>query len=88
MERTDGSGTRKQRFPVDIEALVIRADGSKLMVTLSDFSEQGCRVDTDAEFHVGEKLQIAVPRMGSIRAQVRWAEPGSVGTRFLTETDC
>ena len=36
---------------------------------------------------LSERLQIAVPRMGNIRAQVRWCLPGAAGTRFLTESD-
>jgi hypothetical protein len=54
---------------------------------VSNFSDQGCRIETDREFHIGERLQIAVPRMGQVKAQVRWALPGAAGTRFLTESD-
>ena len=39
------------------------------------------------DFNVGERVQIAVPRMGNVKAQVRWALPGAAGTRFLTESD-
>ena len=79
---------RKDRFPVEIDAVVHRTDGRKVSVRLSNFSEQGCRVETGEEhFHIGERLQIAVPRMGNMKAQVRWALPGAAGTRFLTESD-
>ncbi len=86
MQRTNGWAQRKIRFPVELDALVLRTDGSRVAVRLSNFSDQGCRVESDGDFHVGEKLKIAMPRMGSVRAQVRWCEPGSFGTRFLTET--
>jgi len=78
---------RKTRFPVEIDAVVHRTDGSKIPVRVSNFSDLGCRIETDRSFHIGERLQIAVPRMGSMRAQVRWALAGSAGTRFLTESD-
>jgi PilZ domain len=87
MQRMNGWAPRKDRFPVEIDAVVLRTDGSKLAVRLTDFSDQGCRVETDDEFSIGEKLQIAVSRMGNVKAQVRWVQPGSVGTRFLTESD-
>ena len=38
-------------------------------------------------FRIGEHLSIALPRMGNVRAQVRWALPGSAGTQFLDDGD-
>lgn len=78
---------RRQRYPVEIDAFVLRADGRKVPVKLTDFSDQGCRVECEGDFHVGEKLQIAVDRMGNMKAQVRWTTPRCIGTRFLTESD-
>lgn len=87
MDAMQGWIGRKDRFPVAIDAVVQRTDGGKVQVRLSNFSDQGCRIETQAEFHIGERLQIAVPRMGNVKAQVRWALPGAAGTRFLTESD-
>lgn len=87
MQRSDDQLGRKVRYPVEIDAVVHRGDGSKVPVKLIDFSDQGCRIESQAEFHVGEKLSIAVVRMGNIKAQVRWITPGLAGTRFLTESD-
>lgn len=78
---------RKARFQVQIDTVVHRNDGSKLRCRVSNVSDQGCRIETDGAFRVGERLRIAVPRMGSVKAQVRWALPGAAGTRFLTESD-
>ena len=86
MSRKEFAG-RRDRYAVEIDAVVHRADGRKFPVTLSNFSDQGCRVETSEDFHIGERLQIAVPRMGNMKAQVRWALPGAAGTRFLTESD-
>ena len=87
MRRMHGWIGRKDRLPVEIDAVVHRTDGSKVPVRVTDFSDQGCRLDTESDFRIGERVQIAVPRMGHMRAQVRWALPGSAGTRFLTESD-
>ena len=86
MSRKEFAG-RRERFRVEIDAVVYRTDGRKFPVTLSNFSDQGCRVETNEDFHIGERLQIAVPRMGNMKAQVRWSLPGAAGTRFLTESD-
>jgi hypothetical protein len=66
---------------------VHRHDGRKVAVKVSNFSDQGCRVETGESFRIGERFQISVPRMGNMKAQVRWALPGAAGTRFLTESD-
>ena len=87
MERIQGWTGRKDRFPVEIDAVVHRTNGHKVSVRLSNFSDQGCRLETGEDFNVGERVQIAVPRMGNVKAQVRWALPGAAGTRFLTESD-
>ena len=87
MQRSQAQAPRRDRYPVEIDAVVHRTDGRKFSVKLSNFSEQGCRVETAEEFHIGERVQIAVPRMGNMKAQVRWALPGAAGTRFLTESD-
>ena len=78
---------RRDRDPVAIDAVVHRDDGSKLSVKLTNFSEQGCRMEGDHAFHIGERLRIAVPRMGQVKAQVRWALAHSAGAQFLIESD-
>lgn len=87
MQRAQAWPRRKDRHPVEIEAVVQRTDGRKQPVKLSNFSDEGCRIEADGDFHIGERLQISIPRMGHIKAQVRWAQTGSAGARFLAESD-
>ncbi|HWI89046.1 MAG TPA: PilZ domain-containing protein [Sphingomicrobium sp.] len=87
MQPVRGSSVRKERFPVEIDAVVHRTDGTRFQARVSNFSDQGCRIATDRDVHIGERLQIAVPHIGEVRTQVRWALPGAAGTRFLTESD-
>jgi PilZ domain len=87
MQREHGWVGRKDRQPVEIDAVVHRADGSRAPVRLSDFTDQGCRIESDDHFRIGEQVQIAIPRMGQVKAQVRWALPGSAGAKFLAESD-
>ncbi|MEA3081998.1 MAG: hypothetical protein QOD54_1666 [Sphingomonadales bacterium] len=87
MERVHGWIGRKDRHPVAVDAVVHRADGSKFPAHLTNFSDNGCRIEAEADFRIGERLQIAMPRMGQVKAQVRWALPDSAGVKFLAETD-
>jgi hypothetical protein len=79
--------SRKDRNPVEIDAVVQRDDGSRAEVRLSDLTDEGCRIETDDHFRIGEQLQIAIPRLGQLSAQVRWSLPGSAGARFLAEAE-
>ena len=87
MQRMQGWNGRKDRHPVEIDAVLHRTDGSKAPVKLTNFSDQGCRIESDEELRVGERLAIAIPRMGQVKAQVRWSALGSAGARFVAESD-
>jgi len=67
MQRVQGWIGRKDRFPVAIDAVVHRADGSTASVRLTDFSEEGCRMEGD-DFQIGEQVRIDVPRLGLMEA--------------------
>ena len=87
MQRMHGWIGRKDREAVAIDAVVHWNDGSTAPVKLTDFSDEGCRIEADHDFRIGERLEIAIPRMGQVKAQVRWALPGSAGAKFLAEGD-
>lgn len=87
MQRMQGWIGRKDREAVAVDAVVRRADGTSSPVRLSNVSDEGCRIETDDDFRIGELFDIAIPRFGQLRAQVRWALPGSAGARFLAEND-
>ena len=87
VQRMHGWIGRNDRDEVEIDAVVHRGDGSRTSVTLSNLSKEGCRIESEGDFRIGERLQIAIPQMGQLKAQVRWAFAGSAGARFLAETD-
>jgi flagellar basal body rod protein FlgF len=87
MQRMHGWVGRKDRHPVAIDAVVHRTDGSKAPVRLTNLSDDGCRIEADGHFIIGERVNIAIPRMGHVKAQVRWALDGSAGAKFLAESD-
>ncbi|HEX6785177.1 MAG TPA: hypothetical protein VF098_11075 [Sphingomicrobium sp.] len=76
---------RKDREAVEIDAVVHRLDGTQSPVKLTNVTEEGCRIESSSDLRIGEELAIAIPRMGQMVAQIRWALPGSAGARFLSE---
>jgi PilZ domain-containing protein len=87
VHRMHGWIGRKDRDDVAIDAVVHRDDGSENSVTLRNLSPDGCRIESDDDFRIGERLKIAIPTLGQLNAQVRWALPGSAGARFLVALD-
>ena len=86
MQRMHGWIGRKDRLPVVIDAVVHRSDGSTVSVKVTDFSDQGCRMEGGETFTIGERVHIAVPRFGMVEAQVRWAIDEIAGIRFLIDS--
>jgi hypothetical protein len=76
---------RKDRDEVAIDAVVHRDDGSSESVTLTNLSTDGCRIESENDFRIGEHLQIGIPSIGQLDAQIRWALPGSAGARFFAQ---
>jgi hypothetical protein len=87
MHRIHGWVGRKDRHEVAIDAVVHRGDGSAAPVKLTNLSDEGCRIEAKAEFRIGEQLQIAIPRVGHMSAQVRWALGCSAGARFAPDSE-
>lgn len=86
MQRMHGWVGRKDRHPVTVEAVIHRADGSITSVKLTNVSDEGCRIETGDDLTIGERLQVAIPGVGQVKAQVRWALAGSAGAQFLVES--
>lgn len=84
MERMQGWVGRKDRHAVKVDAVVHRADGSKADVKVTNISDEGCRIDSAEHFSIGERVTIAIPRMGTVKAQIRWSLPDSAGAKFLS----
>lgn len=86
-QRKHGWIGRKDRHPVELDAVVHRVDGSTVAVKLSNLSDEGCRLECECHFRIGERLQIMIPKIGNSNAHVRWSLPGSAGALFVTDLD-
>lgn len=83
MDRMHGWVGRKDRRPTAAAAVVRRADGTEHPVKLTDFSDEGCRIECEDKYlSIGEWIFIEVPSAGLVKAQVRWALGPSAGVRF------
>ena len=87
MDREHGWVGRKDRHRVALDAVVHHDDGREVAVKLADFSDDGCRIESDAHFRIGEHVVIDIPDLGMMKAQIRWALPDSAGARFLTNAE-
>ena len=87
MKRMPGWVGRKDRHAAIVDAVVHRSDGTRSPARLTNFSDEGCRIEADTPFRIGERLSIALPRMGQVKAQVRWSLADSAGAKFLAESD-
>ena len=77
---------RQQRRDVNVAALAFRSDGSSLAVKLRNISYDGCLLAAETMLSVDEKIIVALPGMGEVKAQVRWSSAyGTAGARFLVE---
>ena len=72
---------------MEVDAVVHRADGRQSVALVSNISNEGSRLDASDAFRIGERLTIAIPRIGRVKAQVRWALLGSAGTKFIDDPD-
>ena len=86
-KRIEGWVKRNDRRDVNLTATTYRADGSAVAVRISNLSYDGCQLEADHLFEVGECVTLALPGMGEINAQIRWVLPtgGQAGMRFLLE---
>ncbi|HVL79054.1 MAG TPA: PilZ domain-containing protein [Sphingomicrobium sp.] len=85
-QRIHGWVSRNDRQDARIDAVIHRTDGDKVTVTLTNLSYEGCRIEAGDTFRIGERVRIAIPRVGTIDAQVRWALDGKAGAQFSSES--
>lgn len=77
---------RDERRHIDLPALAFRADGSCVEIILANMSYEGCLLRAGLDFAVGEKIRLVLPRMGEIKALIRWTTAdGKAGASFIAE---
>ena len=84
-QRADGWIKRNDRQEVDLQAAITRAEGSTMAAQVTNISFEGCQLEFDGDLEIGECVNVALPGLGEIGAQVRWALPGKAGVCFLLD---
>lgn len=77
------SDDRAPRVDTNLAATVTDSEGAIVSVVVLDISREGCRLQTEGELHVGERIAINVDRYGSYPAEVVWAKGSEAGVVFL-----
>lgn len=76
---------RRARHLVALDAEVTCEAGHVVGSLVSDLSLEGCCVT--GTYRIGEWLEVRMPRIGSLRGQVRWSMGKRSGLRFVTVAD-
>lgn len=74
---------RAPRAEARITGHLRRANGRIQSALIENLSEQGCAVS--GCFPIGEFVTLSLPKLGNLRAQVRWSFQARAGLRFLKE---
>ena len=85
--REPGQVPRAQRITVDQTAVLVRANGATVPVTIKDVSKGGFRLALSDVPAIGEHVFLRVERYGDFPAQIRWALAGEAGGVFLEPVD-
>lgn len=74
---------RPLRRRLALPAVAKTSDGTALRIMLSNISYEGCHILAEGTFSVGDLVEVNVPGMGLMPAQVRWSSEDQAGLRFL-----
>lgn len=74
--------SRAPRHNVRLMASASRDDGRETPTIVTNFSLTGCGLI--GHFRGGERIVLAIPRIGTFTADIRWAANGQAGARFVS----
>jgi hypothetical protein len=74
---------RTSRRRTNLAGIAKRGDGSAVRVLVSNLSYEGCHILGEGQLQKGEVIDLSLPRMSVIQAQVRWATGDSAGLKFI-----
>jgi hypothetical protein len=74
---------REYRRRVSLIGSASREDASSVRVLVTNISYAGCQLQSGQALTRGEMIQLHLPNMGEMSAQVRWVSDVKCGVRFL-----
>ena len=87
MDRLPGWTDRDGRQPTSFPAIIVLPDGTRLTVTITNISNEGCQVETPATLPIGKTVRIELAGDISADASVRWSIDRRAGLRFSLPLD-
>jgi len=73
---------RADRHSVDMRGFALSPERDS-DVTVSNLSYGGCQLRSGDEFEAGEVVELRIIKRGAVAAEIRWADQGRAGVRFL-----
>jgi hypothetical protein len=73
---------RAERRPVEMRGFALGAARDS-DVEVADLSYGGCQLRSGDTFEAGEVLELRIIKRGAVAAEIRWANQGRAGARFL-----
>ena len=75
--------SRGRRHAVELDAVVVKRDGTEMASRVTDLSLDGCCLSGD--FSIGEHVTVRIAKVGQFTAQIRWAVLAKAGARFVRD---
>jgi hypothetical protein len=73
---------RAERWPVDLRGFAL-SETRDSDVQVSELSYAGCQLRCDDPFNAGELVELRIIKRGAVQAEIRWADEGRAGARFV-----
>lgn len=81
--RRAGWVKRADRTLVRLRGSIHLSNGLWLPVTVTDVSEDGCKVASNHMLPIGEIVQLTMPGRDMVPVSIRWTICGKAGLRFI-----
>jgi len=70
-----------------IDAQIRSKRSAAVSAVISNISNSGCCIRSSFTFELGERVEIMVPRLGSMSAHIRWQHGKHAGAQFIVGSD-
>lgn len=74
---------RADRHQVEDMRGFAMSDSRDSDVAIADLSYGGCKIVSSDRFDEGEVVELRIIKRGAVAAEIRWADEGRAGVRFI-----
>jgi hypothetical protein len=76
---------RAIREPADLPAFVGRPDGTFVRGRVTELSDRGCKLATEAGLAVGERINLDLPGFGRVDGEIRRHTDSNYGVQLMLQ---